>query len=120
MNSIKYGATQKNVSNRRQHLTAVLPGTTLRQDKFENLIHKMSRIENSTLEINVSLFRVLQWQPPASAPAYTHSLLMLHQTMKYLYQEELVAETVAAPLLLDKIGLHLLNTILLFPQANRI
>ena len=40
-------------------------------DWFENLIHNIFRNENSSLEINVSLFRVLhwqQWQPPKSAP----------------------------------------------------
>ena len=39
--------------------------------KFENLVHSIFRNENSTLEINVSHFRMLhwqQWQLPASAP----------------------------------------------------
>ena len=43
----------------------------LLSNRFENLIQNILGNENSTLEINVSLFGVLHWQqcqPPASAP----------------------------------------------------
>ena len=39
--------------------------------KFENLVHSIFRNENSTMEINVSYFRMMhwqQWQPPAFVP----------------------------------------------------
>ena len=42
--------------------------------KFENLVHRFSRNENSNLEINVSRFELLcwqQWQPPASTPGFS-------------------------------------------------
>ena len=44
--------------------------------KFENLVHSIFRNENSSLEINVSHFRVLHWQHwqhPASAPVNVNS-----------------------------------------------
>ena len=47
--------------------------------KFKNLVHSIFRNENSTLEINMSHFRVLhwqQWQPPASAPENLNLLIL--------------------------------------------
>ena len=68
-NCVKNGTRKIVSSNRasrslqcRPHLLSV---------KFENLVHRFFRNENSNLEINVSHFGVLhwqQWQPPASAP----------------------------------------------------
>ena len=52
--------------------------------KFENLVHRFFRNENSDLEINVSHFGLLhwqQWQPPASA---TSSSFLLAATLIYL------------------------------------
>ena len=53
--------------------------------RFENLVHNILTNENSTLEINVSHFRVLhwqQWQPPASGPREPWVLL------KYLCKKD--------------------------------
>ena len=68
-NCIKNGTIRKSVPPTDD---SVLPQCRpqLLLDWFGNLIHNIFRIENSTLEVNVNLFRVLhwqQWQPPESA-----------------------------------------------------
>ena len=55
-------------------------------DRLENLLHNIFSSEKSTLEINVSLFGVLHWQPPASVPVLqiaTKSYYKLRQLTYY-------------------------------------
>ena len=60
--------------------------------KFENLVHSIFRKKNSTLEINVSHFRVLhwqQWQPPASAPGLCVEFLQFSPSFSVSGLEEM-------------------------------
>ena len=70
-NCVKNGTRKVVSSNRASRSLQCCPH--LLSVKFENLVHRFFRNENSDLEINVSHFGVLhwqQWQPPASAPVY--------------------------------------------------
>ena len=69
-NCIKNGTIRTNVPPAYDSISPQCHSQLL-SDRIENLIPNIFRNENSTLEINVSLFGVLhcqQWQPFASAP----------------------------------------------------
>ena len=70
LNCIKNGTIRKNVPPIIDSVSLECHPQLL-SDRFENLIHNISRYKNSTLEIDVSLFGVLhwqQWQSNTSAP----------------------------------------------------
>ena len=82
----KMGQYKKNVPPAYDISTQCHP--QLLSDRLENLIHNIFRNENSTLEINMSLFEMLhwqQWQPPASAPGTI--LKQLNRIIKYCLVE---------------------------------
>ena len=59
--------------------------------KFENLVQSIFRNENSTLEINVSHFRVLHWQHwqhPASAPGSTRKNIDMMEKTHFIISPE--------------------------------
>ena len=61
--------------------------------KFENLVHRFSRNENSNLEINVSRFELLrwqQWQPPASAPVQVRPIYHVAKSKSFFLPKRVV------------------------------
>ena len=84
-NCIKNGTVRKNVPPAYGSISLQCHPQLL-SDRFENLLHNIFRNENSTLEINVSLFGMLhwqQWQLPVSAPGqveddYASEWFILH------------------------------------------